>query len=125
MGIMNVLRKMGENKKVLKERMAFAQQERKINKIIEEREKSSNERELERIRRDRREEAIKKQLQSIRAQETKDNWKGNNFTGKATMLNDDRPILKEKNLFMQEEKNILLDKKSKNPITQRGMFFKR
>jgi len=101
MGIMDMLKKLGgsENKQALKQRMIEAQQERKVKKVLDEREKSSNERELERIMRDRREEAIKLKLQEIRAKETKANWKGKNIKGEATILKEDRPMLREKNIF--------------------------
>ena len=113
---MDMIRKLGENKKALRERMNEVQQERKIQKVLDGREKSSNQRELERHIRDAKEADIKKQLDEIRTQKNHENWKGNNFKGKATMLKDDRPMLKEKNIF--------LDNKSKNPMTQQRMFFK-
>jgi len=123
MGVLDMIRKFGENKKALKERMTEVQQERKIQKILDEREKSSNERELERHINDAREANIKAQLEEIRTRKNKENWKGNNFQGKATMLKDDRPMLKEKNIFLNE-KNTFLDNKTNNPLTQRRMFFK-
>jgi len=111
-----MLRKLGENKTALKQRMIEVEQERKIQKVLDEREKSANERELERHIRDAREANIKTQLDEIRKKKNQDNWKGNNFQGKATMLKDDRPMLKEKNIF--------LDNKTLNPMTQQRMFFK-
>ena len=123
MGLMNMIRKLGEDKKELKQKMIEAQQERKIQKILNERDKSANERELERHIRDAREADIKLKLEQIRNQKNHENWKGNNFRGKATMLNDDRQILKEKNLFKQKT-NTFLDNKTNNPLTQRRMFFK-
>jgi hypothetical protein len=114
MGIMNMIRRLGENKKELKQRMTEAQQERKIQKILDEREKSSNERELERHMRDAREAQIKRQLEAIRNKKNHENWKGNNFKGKATMLKDDRPMLKEKNIF--------LDDKTQTPMTGKSIM---
>jgi hypothetical protein len=120
MGIMEIIRKWNErraeSKKEFKEKVIDAQQNRKIERTLNEREKSSNERELESHMHEAREAQIKKQLESIRAKKQKESWKGNNFNGKMTMLKDDHPILKEKNIF--------LDQKSKNPLTQRRMFFK-
>jgi hypothetical protein len=123
MGVLDMIRKLGENKKELKQKMTEAQQDRRIQKVLNEREKSSNERELERHIHDAREANIKTQLDEIRNRKNHENWKGNNFQGKATMLKDDRPMLKEKNIFLNE-KSMFLDNKSNNPITQRGMFFK-
>ena len=116
MGLMEMIRKIGENKKEVKQRMTEAAQDRRIQKVLDEREKSSNERELERHMRDEREAQIKIKLDQIRTQKNHENWKGNNFQGKATMLKDDRPMLKEKNIF--------LDNKTLNPMTQQRMFFK-
>ena len=124
MGLMEMIRKIGENKKEVKQRMTEAAQDRRIQKVLDEREKSSNERELERHMRDEREAQIKLKLEQIRNQKNHENWKGNNFQGKATMLKDDRPILKEKNLFKQK-KNAFLDNKSDNPITKKRLFFKK
>ena len=120
MGLMNMIRKMGEKKKVSAERMAEVAQERKIQKILDDREKSSNERELEGIMKKKREESIKERLDEIRKMENKRNWKSGGFCGKTTMLNNDqpilkndRPLLKEKNIFKGNQNNMGMNRLNK------------
>ena len=115
MGIMESLRNIGKDKRALKERLKEVAQERKIQHTLDEREKSSNERELESHMKEAREANIKSQLDEIRMRKTKEQWKGNNFAGRATILDEGRPILKERNLFTGN-KNIFTNNK--------GMFFK-
>lgn len=110
-----MVRKLGENKRVLKEKLKDAAQERKIQRTLDEREKSSNERELESHVKEAREYHIKKQLDKIRMKKNHENWKGDNFAGRATILDEGRPILKERNLFTGN-KNMFAN--------QKGMFFK-
>ena len=115
MGLMESLRNIGKDKRVLKERLIEEAQNRKIQRTLDEREKSSNERELESHMKEAREANIKSQLDEIRMRKNRENWKGNNFAGQATTLDEGRPILKERNLFTGN-KNIFTNNK--------GMFFK-
>lgn len=116
MGIKELLQRWKDNRQASSAKFKEMQEEQRLQKMLEERQKSANQRELERYMRDQKEKMIKEELEKIHTRQNKENWKGNNFGGKATMLKDDRPILKEKNIF--------LDKKSKNPVTQRRMYFK-
>ena len=118
MGVMDVIRKMGEKKKLTKLKFKEAQENMKIEKMLEERQKSSNERELEKYMKDQREKQIKCELDKIHHKQNKENWKGNNLLKSQTnILKNDRPILKEKNIFM--------DNKIDNPfLNGGGMFFK-
>jgi len=119
-GIMDIIRKWNEhrveNKKEFKQKVTDAQQERRIEKTLNDREKSSNERELEKYMKQQRELRIKDELDRIHQKQTKENWKGSMSKEKMNILKNDKPILKEKNIF--------LDNKSKNPMTQRRMYFK-
>jgi hypothetical protein len=118
MGVMALVRKWQERKKEKSEKFKQMQEEDKLNEMLLERKKSSNRRELERYYKEQEEKQIKEALDKIHKQQNKESWKGNNFNNKMTILKDDRPILKEKNIFM--------DNKNKVPIqTQReGMFFR-
>lgn len=113
---MDLIKRWSENKKAKSEKFKQMQEDDKLHEMLEERKKSSNERELERHLKDQREAEIKRQLDMIRKRKNQEAWKGNNFNNKMTILNNPRPILKEKNIF--------LDQKSNNPLTQRRMFFK-
>jgi len=107
MGIMDIVRNWSKNKKELKGKFKEAEEQRKIERMLDEREKSSNERELERYMKEQRENNIKKQLDVIRKQKTKEMWKDNSILkGGTKILNDDKTmmksgtsILKQKNIF--------------------------
>lgn len=115
MGIIDVIKRMSKDKSEFKAKLKEAQEERRIQNLLNEREKSSNRRELERHMREQEEERIKETLNKIHKHENKELWKSKNqiLSKGANMLNDDRPILKEKNIFK-------LSKQKK----ERGMFFR-
>ena len=125
MGIFqNLLKGMGENKKELKEKFKEAEQNMKIQKMLEEREKSSNQRELERYMKEQREKAIKVQVERIRKIQTKEAWKGTPiFKGQRSILTEDKKILSsDRPIFTK--KNIFLTNKIKIPLMGKGMFLK-
>jgi hypothetical protein len=101
MGLLQRLfNKTNENKAEFKEKFKQAQDEDKISNLIEERKKSSNRRELERYMREQEENKVKEVLDKIHKKQTQENWKSNDILKKGTsILKDDRPILKEKNIF--------------------------
>lgn len=112
-----MVRKWNENKKETSAKFKELQKDFKMKKMLEQRQKSSDERELERLVAKDRENMIHKELQRRRKKETKDSWKSNNFGGKVTITKTDSPILKAKNIF--------IDNKNKIPITNKGgMFFR-
>lgn len=115
--IQNLIKGIGKNNKEFKEKLKQAQEDNKISNLVEERQKSSNERELERYYRDKKEEEIKAELNKIHKQENSELWKSKNMVlskGKSILAND-RPILKEKNIF---------SKKKSNSSNKSCMFFK-
>lgn len=81
-------------------------EERRAQRLAEQREKPSNERELERFIEERRQEKIKMELERFRKQRQKETW-SSNALDKKYMFKDKRPILKEKNIF-KDNKNIIL-----------------
>ena len=119
MGLLKrLLEKSKENKSEFKEKMRLAQEERKIERLITEREKSSDERELESHLKEKRAEKIKNELRKIHKKKNSEMW--NSGTGmignKMTILNSGRPILKEKHIFMGN--------KNTSKIKKYRMFFK-
>ena len=119
-----MIRKFNEKKQVKSEKFKEMQEDYRLQKMLMERQKSANERELERHMNDKREEDIKTQLDIIRKQKNKESWKGNNFNGKMTMLKEDKAILKEKNIFKNND-NMFIDNRNDVPLTQKGgMFFR-
>ena len=102
MGLLQrLIRGTTEETKEYKMKFKQAEQDMKIMRTLEERQKSANERELEAHMKRLREDDIKSKLDTIRKQEGKELWKGkHNILDKGTsILKNDRPMLKEKNIF--------------------------
>ena len=121
---MDVIRRMGEKRKETKEKFKQLQQDDKLNTMLEERKKSSNQRELEKYYKDQEEKSIKEALDKVHKQQTQDSWKGTTLSKQPNILRNERPILKEKNIF-KNKTNMFLDNKSDIPFTSKGnnMFF--
>jgi len=117
MGIMSMIRKMNEKKAEKSEKFRQMQEDDKLNSMLEERKKSANKRELERFYKDQEEKQIADALKQIHDKQNKDNWKGSYLNGKY-MFKDDRPILKEKNIFVDNKNKVPIQTKDK------GMFFR-
>jgi hypothetical protein len=113
MGISDILNKWREKKSIERAKFKDAEEERKIERILNEREKSANRRELERFMHEKEEEAIKYELESFRKERqediefghqiinTKNIFKGQKklFTNKPTMK--DKSVIKSKKLFFR------------------------
>lgn len=120
MGLLkNLISGLGKDKSEFKAKLKQAQEEDKIMNVIEERKKSANQRELERWHKEQQEKYIKEELDKIHKQNNKELWRSKNsiLAQKTNILKDDRPILKEKNIFMDNRNDIPFVKKG-------GMFFK-
>lgn len=92
MGILqNLVKGVTGNKQEFKEKYKQAEQEMKINKLLNERAKSSNERELDAYHNSKREEQIKHAVDKIHREQTKDSWKS-----KHNILHSQYNILKSK-----------------------------
>jgi len=114
MGLIEFIKGLASNRDASKGRLKELQEEQRINKIVEERQKSANERELERYMEEERQRKITEELDKIRKVKTHQAWTANDFMGqKTTILKDERPILKEKNIF-----------KANKLKKEKGMFFK-
>ena len=122
MGILtNLIKGMGENKKEIKQKFKEAQQELKVQTMIEERSKSANQRELERYVKEENEKSIKETLDKIHKKQNADNWKGQSILKSqksilhedTKILENDRPILGQKNIFLDNKLDIPLSKKKK------------
>ena len=114
MGIMNFIKGMMSNRDASKQRFKEIQEEQRIQKIVEERTKTANERELERYYEEERQRKINEELEKIRKVKTRQAWTANDFIGqKTTILKDENPILKQKNIF-----------KGSKIKKQRCMYFK-
>ena len=99
--IKNLLSGMSKDKKEFKDKFKQAEQDFRIQKMIEERQKSSNERELDNYIKQQREDKIKAELGKIHKKQNKELWNSPNkiLNNGTSVLRTDRPILKEKNIF--------------------------
>lgn len=119
MTISEMIRNLGKNKKEFKEKLKQAQEEDKIQRVLEERKKSSNQREVERYMKEKEEEEYKMILDRIRKRKNRDLWSsssGNILKQRTNVLHGGRSILKEKNIFTSKGDLHLMDQKG-------GMFF--
>lgn len=132
MGVMDVIKRIAENRKEKSEKFKEMEDQYMLEKKLMERQKSANKREYEDYVKKQEEDQIKKALDKIHKRQSKDNWKsGNSLIGnKCNMLKDDRPILKEKNIF-QDNKNIFTGNKNlfkgdgkSMSASKQEMFFK-
>ena len=118
--IKNLLGKSSGDKAEFKAKMKHAQEEDKIERLITERAKSANQREVERYIKEGEEAEYKKILDEVRHKNNKENWSGdgkNILNSQKNIMKNDRPILKEKNIFLDNKSDVPLSKKG-------GMFFK-
>lgn len=122
--IQNLLKGMGEDKKALKSRFKEAQQEQRVQRMLEEREKSANQRELEKYLKEQDEKQITMHLEKIRKKQRQDTWKGKSILkGHKSILHEDTKIL-ENDKPILGQKNIFLDNKFQIPLSKKGIFFK-
>ena len=109
MGIMDLIKKWKEKNSEKSERFKEMQEQDRLETILQERKKSSNQRELENYYKKLQEDDIKKQLDKVHKKQTKEAWKGKKmFSGKCTILKQDKSILtndnsmfKQKSMFLQ------------------------
>jgi hypothetical protein len=110
MGLMNIIKRMADKKSERSEKFKQMEEDYRLNKMLMDRQKSSNERELESIMKKKREENIKNQLDKLHKQETKKMWRDSSVLKSSNLLKedikicrDDRPILKQKNIFTNKK----------------------
>ena len=100
MGFKEIMEKFGEKGKRRKEMIRDLDEQVRIQKLVEDRQKSSNERELERFMKENREEHIKVELDEVRKMRTKDiQFNHNPLNVKNITNHTDWEVLKERNLF--------------------------
>lgn len=120
--IKNLLKGMSEDKKEIKLKFKEAQQNQKVQHMLEEREKSANQRELEKHYEEQKEKLITEQLEVVRKKQREDTWKGKSILkGHKSILHEDKKAFaNDKSIMFQ--KNIFLDNKTKIPISKQEMF---
>lgn len=107
MGLKDILNKFGEKSRERKAMLSALQQRMEMEKLAEDRMKSSNERELERFMKEEREEMIKEQLEFQRKKRQNDiAFNHNPLFIKNITNKTDWEVLKEKNLFSKGKMTI-------------------
>ena len=118
MSVMDIIKKISGNKSETKQKFKQMQEDDRLQTMLEQRKLSANERELEKYMKDQREIQIKNELDKIHKKQNHENWKGDNILKSQTnILKNDRPILKEKNIFLDNKSNIPF-------MRSEAMFFK-
>jgi|TARA_R100000750_G_C2313587_1_gene83483 hypothetical protein len=113
MGVKEILARISQKRGEKKQKFQQMEEDFMLHKKLEERQKSSNERELDKYMEEAREAKIKQSLESFRNKQRDDTWRNNSMLSNQTsILKDERPILKEKNIFMNKEKSMHFGKSS-------------
>ncbi len=103
-----MLARLGERAKARKEMIRDLDEQVRINKLVEERSKSSNKREFERFQREAEEESITEQLKVLRKQREKDiNFGHNPLDTPNITSHTEWNVLKERNQFTNN-KNMFM-----------------
>ena len=112
MGIKEFIQNFKSNNNNRKEKLRLAIEDRRIENLVEERQKSSNERELERYMKEAREKHIKNELDVWRKERQREiNFDHNPLNAKNITGKTQWEVLKEKNMF-QNNKNMFVGQKS-------------
>lgn len=118
-----MIKKWQEKGKEKSEKFKQMEEDYRLNKMLEDRQKSSNERELERHYKKQREAEIKAELDIIRKRQTKEAWKGKSILkGQKSILTDDKSILTNNKKLLQNKSTFLNSHPSK--LVKQEMFFK-
>jgi len=124
MALIDLIKRISQKKSERSQKFKELEEDYHLQKMLEERQKSSNQRELERYMKENHENNIKRQLDIIRKVKTQEAWKDSSILNggnkildtNSQILKNDRPILKQKNIFKEKQTKPLLNNNS--------MFFK-
>jgi len=108
MGFKDILNKIGEKHRARKELLKEADDQLRVQKILEDRSKSSNEREWERFKKEDREEQIKIELNEMRKNRQRDIHFNHNPLDTPNIMKAEWEVLKERNQFT-ERKSMFSD----------------
>lgn len=109
MGFKEIVQALGQRSRERKELLREADDQLRIQRILEERQKSANERELERFQKEDREVQIREALEFHRAKLKEEIEFAHNPLNAPNITNhSDFEVLKEKNLFAGHKKNMFM-----------------
>ena len=104
MGVLDVFKRMKEDREVSKARFKEAEESQKIERILIERQKSANQRELERYLKEENEKVIKEELERVRIIRQKDIDFGHNSLNAKNVINNQKNIFKGKSTILNSKK---------------------
>ena len=120
---MDVVRKWKEKKSEKSEKFKQMQEDLQLQKMLEERAKSSAQRELERHFKDKQEEQYKKAVDKLHQQQSTESWKGKNlFQGHKNIMKSEKNIMENDRKGVLE-KSMFLDNRNKIAAKE-ALFFK-
>jgi hypothetical protein len=124
MGIMDLVRKWKEKNSAKGEKFKEMEEDYRLQKMLEERQKSSEQRELEAYYKRKEQEQYKKAVDKLHQQQTKEAWKGKSILkSEHNILKEDKKILaNDRPILMQ--RSMFLDNKTNSPLTKQELFFK-
>jgi LPS O-antigen subunit length determinant protein (WzzB/FepE family) len=112
MGFKEILSKLGEHQRAKKELLREADEQVKIQRIVEERQLSSDERELLRYQRENRAKQVKAALEVARKERQNDIDFGHNILDTKNITNNSQwEIMKDRNIFVNSKSNLLNDRR--------------
>jgi hypothetical protein len=111
MGIKEFIQNLGERSRERKELMKQADDQIRVQKVLEDRQKSANERELERYVKEEREVEIKQALEYYRKKKDNDVKFGHNPINTPNIMKAQWEVMKEKNQFSNSP-NVCVGHKS-------------
>jgi hypothetical protein len=118
MGLKDLIKKWNDSRKEKSSEFKEMQERHHFEKVIEQRDKSSEERQLERFQEEDRQKRIKMALDKYNKNKTKELWKGD-----YSILNNQHNILKEDKQLLKQ-KNIFSGNQHKMNFTKQGVFLK-
>lgn len=127
MGIMDIVRNFNKKRAEKSEKFKQMEEDYRLQKMLEERQKSSNQRALEKFYKEEEEKRIKQELDLIRKRQTSNMWKANDILKKGNSILDSKAtVLKGNKKIGIGRGNMLVDNKNKVPIQNKreGMFFR-
>jgi len=128
MGFKEIISKLGEKQKQRKQLLRAVGEQNRIQKIVEDRTKSSNERELERFMKEERDEMIKEELDIYRKKRDRDIKFGHNPIDTPNITNHvEWEVLRERNMFTNNNNmfanNEFIHKNSPNLFVNNRRLF--
>jgi len=124
MALIDLIKRISQKKSERSQKFKELEEDYHLQKMLEERQKSSNQRELERYMKENHENNIKRQLDIIRKVKTQEAWKDSSILKGGNKILDTNNDMLKNDTPMLQQKNIFMEHKTKPLMTNKSMFFK-